>query len=422
MNVDPRFLTGEGPEIFTGNELVLKGALETEGGVHLLAGYPGSPISGFFDAMLYIRELLLEKGIRAAINNNEALAGAMLNGTQSIGCTAMITMKSVGVHVAADSLALGNLAGAHRRGGAIVVYGDDPWSDSTQVAADSRFISRHLHIPVIEPSNAQEVKDFVDLAFKISRRSELYMGFLLTTNLADGGGTVQCSENQYPTFNTLQKTTLDTAEIDLDRRVLLPPRTWWQEATLGSRQARAMQAARELGVNRIEYPAGDGEKRPLGFITSGLAHGYLVQTLLETGVLGDYPILKLGMSYPVDPEMIARLAAQSRRLIIVEERRGFIEEQVSRIVLSDRQSGGPAGEVEVWGKQFPGGLQGLPNISGLHPSILIERLVPLIRWANGTDRPAGAPSGGEPADAAPRPRWTGRSRPLTRPIAPRWAR
>jgi len=391
MSVDPRFLTGEGPEIFTGSELVLKGALETEGGVHLLAGYPGSPIAGFFDSMLYIRELLLEKGIRAAINNNEALAGAMLNGSQTVGCRAMITMKSVGVHVAADSLALGNLAGAHRQGGAIVVYGDDPWSDSTQVPADSRFISKHLHIPVIEPSNAQEVKDFVDLAFKISRRSELYMGYILTTNLADGGGTVQCSENQYPTFNTLQKTTLDTAEIDHDKRVLLPPRTWWQEATLVSRHTRAMQAARELGVNRIEYPAGDdGSKRPLGFITSGLAHGYLVQTLLETGVLGDYPILKLGMSYPVDGEMIARLTAQCRRLIVVEERRGFIEEQVSQIVLTDRQTGGPAGEAEVWGKKFPNGMQGLPAISGLHPSILIERLVPLVRWANGTDRAARA--------------------------------
>ena len=78
----------------------------------------------------------------------------------------MIVMKSVGVHVAADALALGNLAGAHREGGAIVVYGDDPWSDSTQVPADSRFISRHLFIPVIEPSDIQEVKDFVDLSLQ----------------------------------------------------------------------------------------------------------------------------------------------------------------------------------------------------------------------------------------------------------------
>ncbi|HUU60710.1 MAG TPA: indolepyruvate ferredoxin oxidoreductase, partial [Phycisphaerae bacterium] len=153
MKVDPRFLTAEGPEIFTGNELLLKGALETEGGVHLLGGYPGSPIADFFNTMAFIKDLLNAKGIRAVINNNEALAVAGLNGSQLAGCRGMIVIKSVGVHVAADALALGNLAGAHRQGGAVVVYGDDPWSDSTQVPADSRYLSKHLHTPVVEPSD-----------------------------------------------------------------------------------------------------------------------------------------------------------------------------------------------------------------------------------------------------------------------------
>ena len=159
MNVDPRFLTEEGPEIFSGNELVLKGALEVEGGVHLLGGYPGSPIAGFFDHMTFIKDLLKSKGIRAVINHNEALAAAMLNGTQSLPCRAIIAMKSVGVHVAADALALGSLAGANPQGGAMIVYGEDPWSDSTQVPADSRFISKHLYIPIFEPANPQEVKE-----------------------------------------------------------------------------------------------------------------------------------------------------------------------------------------------------------------------------------------------------------------------
>ena len=72
MNVEPRFLTGEGPQIFTGNEALLKGALEAEGGVHYLGGYPGSPIAGYFDAFAVIKDLLNEKGIQAVINNNEA--------------------------------------------------------------------------------------------------------------------------------------------------------------------------------------------------------------------------------------------------------------------------------------------------------------------------------------------------------------
>lgn len=378
MKVDPRFLTGQGPEIFNGNELILKGALECDGGVHLLAGYPGSPVAGFFDSMAYIKDLLNEKGIRAAINNNEALAAAMLNGSQSLGCRAIICMKSVGVHVAADALALGNLAGAHKSGGAIVIYGDDPWSDSTQVPSDSRYISKHLHMPVIEPANPQEIKDFIDLAFKVSCRSELFMGYIVPTNLADGGGTVQCKENQYPTFNTKQKNLFATKEIDLNKRVLLPPKTWWQEESLPDRHQRAAKAARELGLNKIEYSSSD--KKPVGFITSGMAHGYLIQSLLEMDVLGEYPILKLGMTYPLDPVMVEELAQQCERIVVVEERRSFIEEQTAEILTELRQKQNLS--VELWGKTFPGELEGLPSTRGLHPSIIIERLVPLLKYIN----------------------------------------
>ncbi|MGA2265968.1 MAG: FAD-dependent oxidoreductase [Phycisphaerae bacterium] len=396
MKVDPRFLTAEGPEIFTGSELLLKGALEATGGVHLLGGYPGSPVASFFDAMALVKDLLHERGIRAVMNSNEALAAAMLNGSQLIGCRAIIAMKSVGVHVAADALALGNLAGAHPEGGAIVVYGDDPWSDSTQCPADSRYISRHLFIPVVEPADAQEVKDFVDLSFKLSRRSELFAGFILPTNLCDGGGTVQCRPNQYPAFNARQKIELDTAAIDLKRHVLLPPNSWYQEATYARRLERAVAAARDLGLNTILYPA--SQRKALGFVTSGMAHGYLLHALFELGLLGEFPILRLGMSYPVDGAMVRELAAQCQRIVVVEERRGFVEEQVSQIVLKDRQAGLASGQVEVWGKQFPNGLEGLPDSRGLHPSILISRLAPLVKSVTGSAATPAAPAGTEALD------------------------
>ncbi len=390
MKVDPRFLTSEGPEIFTGSELMLKGALEADGGVHLLGGYPGSPIAGFFDSMALIKDLLIDKGIRAVINNNEALAVAMLNGSQGMPCRAIICMKSVGVHVAADALAIGNMAGPNPGGGAIVIYGDDPWSDSTQVAADSRYISKHLYIPMIEPSNPQEVKDYIDLSFKLSNRSDLYVGYVLTTNLADGGGSVQCRPNQYPDKNTSNLFDFETAAVDFDKRVLLPPRTWWQEESYADRFARALAAARDLGLNHIDHPA--DSRKPLGFITSGLAHAYLIQTLGELGVLGEFPILKFGMSYPLDAQMVRTLAEQAEQIIVVEERRDFLEEQVSQIVLKDRRQHLPSGEVSVWGKQFPDGLAGLPDTRGLHPSMIAERLAPLIKSVQG--RRSHVPTGG----------------------------
>jgi len=396
MKVDPRFLTSEGPEVFTGNELLIKGALETEGGVHLLGGYPGSPISGFFDSLAAIKDLLIEKGIRAVINNNEALAAAMLNGSQTLPIRAIIAMKSVGVHVAADALALGNLAGAHSDGGAIVVYGDDPWSDSTQVPADSRYISKHLFIPVIEPASPQEEKDFVDLSFKLSRMSELFAGYVTTTNLADGGGTALCRANQYPTLTANQGLQLETAAINLNKRVLLPPRTWWQEETLSDRHERAIAASKALGLNRIEHPA--HRRKPIGFATSGMAHAYLVQALWELGLLGEMPILKFGLSYPIDPNLVRQMAGQCERLIVVEERRGFLEEQINEVVLKDRQSRHPGGDLEVWGKQFPNGLKGMPVTRGLHPSIIMSRLAPLLRTFTGKLAAVHRPEGGSALD------------------------
>jgi len=147
MKIDPRFVQESGPGIFTGNELLVKGALEAEGGVHLLTGYPGSPVAGFFDACEAIGPLLNDKGVVAKIASNEALGVAMVNGAQMAGCRAITAFKSVGVHVASDALALGVLAGTTtlhgQQSGGLIVMGDDPWSDSTQVPADSRFLAEN---------------------------------------------------------------------------------------------------------------------------------------------------------------------------------------------------------------------------------------------------------------------------------------
>ena len=80
MATDPRFLTESGREVFTGNELLVKGCLETEGGVHLLTGYPGSPVAGFFDTLGDVKDLLTRHGVRAFQANNEALGVAYLMG------------------------------------------------------------------------------------------------------------------------------------------------------------------------------------------------------------------------------------------------------------------------------------------------------------------------------------------------------
>src|ERR1035437_5587651 len=186
--MDERFVKSEGTEVFTGNELLLKGALESA--CALITGYPGSPVSDIFDAASANSDLLKKHGILAEMANNEALAIARLNGSRMAGVRAMAVMKSVGLHVAADGLALGNLSEPNNGGGSVVVVGDDPWIESTQINNDSRYLSQQLHMPVLEPATFQELKDWIGVALELSSVCHLYLTYLLTTQQADGGGTV----------------------------------------------------------------------------------------------------------------------------------------------------------------------------------------------------------------------------------------
>ena len=387
MAIDSRFIQNGGREVFTGNELLVKGALETEGGVHLLTGYPGSPIASFFDVLSDLAPLLDEHGMVAKLANNEALSVAMVNGAQMAGCRAITAFKSVGLHVASDALALGVLAGTKEgndgsggSSGGLIICGDDPWSDSTQVPADSRYLAEHVRMPTIEPSSPQEVKDWVNLGFKLGKAGQIYIGYLITTNLADGGGTVECHPNHFPAFNQHQKKTLSyerDIEPELEKTVLLPPRTWRRELEFDRRFAAVKAEARRLGINRILHRPVKDEVVPMGFIAAGGAYMYLAHALQELGLAGQIPILKLGMVYPVDEGIVTDFARQCRQVYVIEERRGFVEKQVLEILAPMKQAGEL--DVEIYGKAFPKPFTGIPSTRGLNPSVLIERLVPIIQ-------------------------------------------
>ena len=177
--VDPRFSQDDGINVYTGNELLVKGALEA--GVALYSSYPGSPVAETLDVIRANAALFVEHGIEAAVANNEALAAARINGSQALPVRAMAIMKCVGYNVALDVFETSNLAGANPGGGAVAVVGDDPTCSSTQAPADSRYKARSIFMPVIMPSTWQEIKDWVDKAFRLSAASELYVTYLVTT-------------------------------------------------------------------------------------------------------------------------------------------------------------------------------------------------------------------------------------------------
>ena len=387
--MDDRFTQASGTHVYTGCELLVKGALES--GVSLLTGYPGSPIAEVFDIIERNAELLKTNGIVAQIANNEALSIARLNGSQMADIRAIAFMKSVGFHVASDALAISNLAGT--TGGAVVVVGDDTWSHSTQVPADSRFLARHVQTPLIEPATFQELKDWIDCAFQISAASNLYVCYLTTENQASGGGNVELHPNIYPEISDLKQINLDTHRIDADKRVVLPPHTAQIEVeTLRERIPIALETARNLGLNTIQFTeeTSNRKKHRLGFVSTGLAYSCLLHALGELRVDGEIPILKLGMTHPIDKEIIREFAAQVDEIYVVEEKRPLLENEIKAFITHGYQNGDIDRYVNVWGKQFPNGMAGIPVTSGLDTSILTQKLIPLLKHLLGTRDPSAA--------------------------------
>ena len=401
--MDERFTQASGTHVYTGCELLVKGALES--GVSLLTGYPGSPIAEVFDILQRNAELLKTNGIVAQIANNEALSIARLNGSQMADVRAIAFMKSVGFHVASDALAISNLAGT--TGGAVVVVGDDTWSHSTQVPADSRFLARHVQVPLVEPGTFQELKDWINCAFEISAAANLYVCYLTTENQASGGGNVELHANIYPEISDLKQINLDTQLIDADKRVVLPPHTAQIEVEASrERMPAALETARNLGINKIQFTGETSTKKKhrLGFVSAGLAYSCLRHALGELRLDGEIPILKLGMTHPIDKDMVRAFAAQVDEIYIVEEKRPLLESEIKAFITNGYQNGDIRQYVNVWGKQFPDGMAGIPVTSGLDASILIQKLIPLLKHRLGNSSQQSAVSSqknsGQPSASA----------------------
>ncbi len=363
---------GAGRAVLDGNELIVKGALEA--GVSLITGYPGSPVAEVFTICETHAPYLGELGVEAQLANNEAQSAAMVNGARQVpGARAMAVFKSVGAYVALDGLAIANAAlpGAHAAG--VVVVGDDPALSSTQVGADSRVTLAAARIPVLEPASAQELKDMVRLAFDLSERSELIVGVVVTTTQADGAGVVELSPNRPPEVGPTRRVHLDTSAIDVRRAISLPPQaTGLEDDLLERRRALLHEAVRAAGIDRIE-PGRPGAARRLGIVVGGASYPLLRAALAALGIDGELPILRAGLTWPLDPEPVRRLADRVDEVVVMEERGPHLEDQVRRALEGRHQA--------VWGKEFPGGARGFPAGAGMDPDIALAALSRLVRSA-----------------------------------------
>jgi indolepyruvate ferredoxin oxidoreductase len=372
----PAFVEDDGPvlerrggrAVLTGNELIVKGALEA--GIALITGYPGSPVAEVFPICEAHAGYLRELGVEAVLANNEAQGAAMINGARQVpGSRSMTVFKSVGAYVALDALAIASACRPGRGAGAIAVVGDDPDCSSTQVGADSRLTLAAGRIPVLEPATPQEIKDFVGIALELSAESQLIVAVMVTTAQADGSGAVDLLPNVPPLVGPRARLALDTSAVRPADAVSLPPQAASLEADVVMRRLPALQAAvAARGLDREERPRRDALDG-IGFVVAGASYPLLREALERLGLDGRVPILRLALTWPADPDRIAGFGATVGEVVVVEERTGHLEDQVRRAL---EGSGTP-----VWGKRFPEG-RGFPETGGLDPDrarAAIERLV-----------------------------------------------
>ena len=353
-------------EIKNGNELIIEGGLEA--GFHLYTGYPGSPLADYFNILYERKNEFKEKGIRVVIANSEANAAAMASGAKQAHKNVMVAMKSMGLHVASDALSVGNFANPGK-GGVVVVVGDDPWSISTSSPADSRYLFKHLHIPFLDPSTPQELKDWIKVALDLSLSTSVYQGVLLTTFMAEGGGRVEMGSERKIDHDLIE---LDPSTFDLAKNVMVPPNSMRADVSMiKERFPKVLTKLKELSLDKF---FGNPDSK-VGFITSGAVFEIVKQVLDDNHALDRFSLYKIAAPYPLIDDLLVPYLKNLERLIVIEEKRGFLETEIIEVINRHGL------KCKVYGKKF-GDLEGFPIFGGLNYDIVCEKISAVMTLLN----------------------------------------
>ena len=286
-------------KIMLGNEAIARGAYEA--GVKVSAAYPGTPSTEISENIVQYDEIYAEW------SPNEKVATEVAIGASISGVRAMSSMKHVGLNVASDPLYTASYIGA--TGGLMIVVADDPGLYSSQNEQDTRAVARAAIVPVLEPSDSQEAKDFVKEAYRISETYDTPVILRTTTRLAHSQGPVTLGER-------VEKDDIPY-ERNAAKNVMMPGMAKKRHLWVEERMKKLEEDSCDFAINRVEM-----NDTKIGFITSGIPYQYVKEVCPEASVL------KLGMVHPLPKKMIEEFASKVDKLYIFEELEPVIEEQV----------------------------------------------------------------------------------------------
>lgn len=295
--------------LLMGNEAIARGAIEA--GVHVVAGYPGTPSS---EVIMSLSPISSEVGIKVEWFANEKVALEVALAASTAGLRSLVTMKAPGINVAADALMSSAYCGVN--GGMVILVADDPGPHTTQTEQDSRFYALMTNLPMIEPSNPQEAKDGVVWAFDLSEKLSLPVILRTTTRVNHTSSDVVLGElrryERKPVFpRDLPRYVKASMIWNLKRHI-------W----LNERMTLAEKHADECPLNK---KMGNGK---LAIVTSGVSFSYVLECLRNMGLLKEFTVYKFGMLNPLPLKMLKNCFSTSSKVLVVEELEPFLESRV----------------------------------------------------------------------------------------------
>ncbi|MCK4272523.1 indolepyruvate ferredoxin oxidoreductase subunit alpha [bacterium] len=285
--------------ILSGNEAVARGAYEA--GLAFAAGYPGTPSTEILE------NIAPYKQIQAQWSPNEKVAFEVAMGACFGGLRSLVAMKHVGLNVAADPLFTSSYVGVN--GGFVIISADDPGMHSSQNEQDNRRYARFAKIPLLEPSDSQEAKDFVGHALQISERFDTPVLLRLTTRICHSKGVVTLGRRKRVARKPYVK--------DAPKRLVIPAHARVRHCVVERRLKDLQRFAEKTPLNSIEK----GSSK-LGVVTSGVAYQYVREVFPQA------TILKLGFTFPFPRRLARRFSGMVEKLYVVEELEPLLEEEL----------------------------------------------------------------------------------------------
>ena len=285
-------------QLLLGNAAAARGLYEA--GCVLVSSYPGTPSTEITEEAAKFDEIYCEW----APNEKVALETAF--GASLAGRRSMCGMKHVGLNVAADPLFTISYTGVNA--GLVIAVADDPGIHSSQNEQDSRHYARAAKVPMLEPADSAESLAFAKLAFELSETYDTPVFLKMCTRISHSQSLVELGERIVPEERPYEK--------NIAKYVMMPGNAIRRHPIVEQRMRALAEYAENCSVNRIE----EGEERTYGFLTSSTSYQYVKE------VFGDrYPILKLGLVWPLPEKKIRDFAASVEQLVIVEELDDFLE-------------------------------------------------------------------------------------------------